>query len=110
MQPHVLAAELQEPGAGVLAMTRVFIRFLRFLIDNAIWIACVFSLIMFSISMHRHLENIKQEAREQQELLDAISEVCELTGNVWSSEENTCHSPSSMRRIHQHRPTVNGLI
>lgn len=91
-------------------MKRVFIRVLAFSIDNALWIATLGFLIFLVSSFGVKAEYEKAEREKIDEIYDAISDVCELGGNVWSWEDKMCYRPEHLRRIHKVKPASSGLI
>lgn len=91
-------------------MKRAFVKLIAFLIDNAIWITCASFLIGISIGTHYRIKAIKAEMQQIEEIYEAISDVCELGGNVWSWEDKICYRPEHLRRIHKVKPASNGMI
>jgi hypothetical protein len=89
---------------------RVFVKVLAFLIDYSIWIATLVFIVTLSLSTANRNRTIELEAQKIDEIYEAVSEVCELGGNVWSWEDKSCYSPSRMQKIHRHRPTSKGLL
>lgn len=91
-------------------MKRAFVKLIAFLIDNAIWIVGVSFLISLAIGANNRVKADKLEAHQIEEIYEAISDVCELGGNVWSWEDKICYRPEHLRRIHKVKPASNGMI
>lgn len=91
-------------------MKRVFIRVLAFLIDHSLWIATLAFMVTLVFSASNSIKTKEAEAQKIDEIYDAISDVCELGGNVWSWEDKMCYRPEHLRRIHKVKPASSGLI
>lgn len=91
-------------------MKRVFIRVLAFLIDYSLWIAAFAFMASLAFSASMAIKKEEAEAQKIDEIYDAISDVCELGGNVWSWEDKMCYRPEYLRRIHKVKPASSGLI
>lgn len=91
-------------------MKRVFIRVLAFLIDYSLWIAALVFMASLAFSASNSVKKKEAEAQKIEEIYDAISDVCELSGNVWSWEDKMCYRPEHLRRIHKVKPASSGLI
>ena len=91
-------------------MKRVFIMILAFLIDYSLWIAAFAFMVTLTFSASNSIKTKEAEAQKIEEIYDAVSDVCELSGNVWSWEDKMCYRPEHLRRIHKVKPASSGLI
>lgn len=55
-------------------------------------------------------QKAEQEAASMDEIWEAIAEVCELNGHVWSWKDKSCSTQGGMPQIYKHRPTKKSLI